>query len=109
MKINKETQEKIDRLQLIEQNLQSILIQKQTFQGQLLEIENALKELTNKKDVYKIIGAIMVASKKEDLEKELNQKKEILDLRLKNIEKQEEKIKEGATELQSEVMKNLKE
>ncbi len=109
MKIDKETQEKIDRLQLIEQNLQNVLIQKQTFQTQLLEIENALKELTNKKEVYKIIGAIMVSSKKEDLEKELNQKKEILDLRLKSIEKQEEKIKEGATELQSEVMKNLKE
>lgn len=109
MKINKETQEKIDKLQLIEQNLQNILIQKQTFQAQLLEIENALKELTNKKEAYKIIGAIMVSSKKEDLEKELNQKKEILDLRLKNIEKQEEKIKEGATKLQSEVMKNLKE
>jgi len=109
MNINKETQEKIDKLQLIEQNLQNILIQKQTFQAQLLEIENALKELTNKKDAYKIIGAIMVASKKEDLEKDLNQKKEILELRLKNIGKQEEKIKEGATKLQSEVVKNLKE
>ena len=109
MKADKETQNKIDKLQLMEQNLQSILMQKQTFQAQVLEIENALKELTDKKDAYRIIGPIMVASKKEHIEEDLNQKKEILKLRLKNIEKQEEKIKEEATKLQSEVMKDLKE
>ncbi|MDD5651498.1 MAG: hypothetical protein PHF86_13975 [Candidatus Nanoarchaeia archaeon] len=49
----------------------------------------------------------MIKSKKEDLEKDLKEKKDILDLRIKNIEKQENKIKERATELQKEVMNKL--
>ena len=38
-------QEEIMQLQILEQNLQNILIQKQNFQIQLNETENALKEL----------------------------------------------------------------
>lgn len=108
-KIPKETEQKIIQLQLLEQNLQNFLIQKQTFQAQLLEIENSLEELEKTKEkVYKIVGTIMIASQKEDLKKDLKSKKEIIELRIKNLEKQEAKIKEKATELQSSVMQELK-
>lgn len=109
MKLSKETQQKIAQLQLLEQNLQNTLIQKQTFQSQLLELENALEELNKTKETssYKIIGTIMISSKKEDLKKDLNSKKEILQLRIKNLEKQQEQIKEKATGLQQEVMKDI--
>jgi len=109
MKIPKETEQKIAQLQLLEQNLQNFLVQKQAFQTKLIEIENALKELEKTKDTpYKIVGTIMVASKKEDLKKDLNSQKEIIELRIKNLEKQEEKIKEKAKETQSEVIKEIK-
>ncbi|MFH0936265.1 MAG: prefoldin subunit [Candidatus Woesearchaeota archaeon] len=108
MKITKETEQKIAELQLLEQNLQNFMIQKQTFQAQILEIENALKELDISKECYKIIGPIMVHSTKEDLKKDLNSKREILNIRIKNIEKQEEKIKEKADSIQSEVLKQIK-
>lgn len=108
MKITKETEAKIIELQTMEQNLQNFAMQKQRFQISQTEIENALEEIKKTKDeAYKIIGSIMVKSKKEDLEKDLNEKKDILDLRIKNIEKQENKIKEKATELQKEVMNKL--
>ena len=109
MKIPKETEQKIAQLQLLEQNLQNFLIQKQAFQTKLIELENALKELEKTKNtVYKIVGTIMVASKKEDLKKDLKSQKEIIELRIKNLEKQEEKIKEKAKETQTEVMKEIK-
>ncbi len=109
MQINKETEEKIGQLQLMEQNLQNILMQKQAFQTQLFEIDNALKELEKTKDeTYKIVGPIMVAANKKDIKDDLQSKKEILELRIKNLEKQERKIKDEATQLQSEVMKKLK-
>ena len=79
----------ITQLQLLQQNLQNILLQKQQFQKQSAEIDSALKEIETTKASYKIIGNIMVASQKQDLQKELQQKKELLDLRLKNFEKQE--------------------
>jgi prefoldin beta subunit len=108
MKLTKETEQKITELQLLEQNLQNFILQKQAFQAQILEIDNALKELENSKESYKIIGPIMVHSNREDLKKDLNSKKEILSIRIKNIEKQEDKLKEKAESIQSDVLKQIK-
>ena len=106
--LNKETRENIAQLQAMEQRLQSLMMQKQQFQGQLLEVENALKETKELKgDAFKIIGPIMISSKIEDIKKDLKEKKEMFDLRLKNIDKQEKKIKDEASELQEKVMKEL--
>ena len=103
------TQEKIAQLQTLEQKMQALLMQKQTFQTQVLEVENALSELKEGTgETYKIIGNIMVATKREELKKDLANRKEVLDLRLKSLEKQEEKIKIDSSKLQSEVMKELK-
>jgi len=109
MKLDKETQEKIGELQIAEQNLQSFLMQKQNFQTQLVEVDSALSDLEKSKDSFKIIGNIMVKAEKKELKKELEEKKTILELRIKNIEKQEDKIREKASKLQEEVMKEMKE
>ena len=103
------TEDKIEQLSIIEQNLQVLSSQKQNLQAQLLEVENALEELFKSKDkVYKIVGSIMVLAEKTNLEKDLNSKKEIIDLRIKNFEKQENKIKEKMNQVQQEVLKDLK-
>ena len=101
---------KIEQLQLLEQNIQALLVQKQTFQSQLLEIENSLEELKKVKErPYKIVGPIMVLSDKEELTTELENKKEVLDLRIKSIEKQENDTRERAKKLQEEVINTLRE
>lgn len=107
--ISKETEQEIAQLQLYEQSLQNILIQKQQFQSQSLEIESALKELETTKEAYKIVGNIMVSSKKEDLKKDLESKKEVVSLRIKALEKQENQIREKAKKLQEEVSKKISE
>ena len=109
MEMTKETQEKIGQLQLIEQNMQNMMAQKQQFQAQMVEIESALKELKNSKTAYKIVGNIMVSSDRESLEKDLNEKKEMMELRIKALEKQEEQVKEKAQKIQQEVMGSIKE
>ena len=101
-------QEKIGQLQILEQNLQSFLMQKRNMQTQLIEIESALSEIEGTSAAYKIVGNIMVASNKEALKKDLEQKKEMFDLKIKTLEKQEEKLKEKVTEAQQDVMKDLK-
>jgi len=104
-----ENKKKIEELQIIEQNLQNLILQKQNFQVRLMENENALRELKdNTKQSYKIIGSIMVAEDNDKLIKELNEEKDILNLRIKNIEKQENIIREKANKIQEEVMNNLK-
>lgn len=106
--MDKETEEKIKQLQLIEQNMQNSLVQKQQIQSQLLEITSASEELKGKKSAYKIIGNIMVSVGKEKLEKEIKEKKKILELRIENLEKQEDRIKQKAKKLQSDVMEKIK-
>ena len=98
----------INQLQLLQQNLQNVMLQKQQFQKQIAEFDSALEELENTETAYKIIGNIMVASKKDNLKKDLEQKKEVLSLRIKNFEKQEKTLKENTEELQKKVLENLK-
>jgi len=104
----KETEDKIAELQMMEQNMQGFLLQKQSFQSQLVEVESALSEIGKAPSTYRIIGNIMVAASKEDLKAELEQKKEMLTLRIKTLEKQEAKLKERASKTQGEVMEEMK-
>ena len=104
MKQSKQSQ--IEQMQLFEQNAQNFLMQKQQQQTKLLEIENAYDELKKSKDqVYKIVGPVMIQSNKVDLTKELDVKKEMIELRIKSIEKQENLIKQKIQDLQKEVLK----
>ncbi|MBT4824966.1 prefoldin subunit beta [Candidatus Woesearchaeota archaeon] len=99
--------EKVNQLQMIEQNLQQLLSQRQQFQGQLVEVESALEELKKSEDAYKIVGNIMIKTAKDDLSKDLNEKKEKAELRVKTIENQESKLKEKAESIRKEVMQEL--
>jgi len=105
--ISKESEKKITQLQLIEQSMQNLLMQKQQFQLQQVEIESALKELEKVNEAYKIVGNIMVLSKKDDLKTDLTSKKEVVELRIKNMEKQESQLRDKASKLQEEVMKEM--
>ena len=85
-----------------------LFLQKQKFQIELVEIENALKELNDeKKETYKIVSNIMIEASPIDLKKELESKKEVINLRIKNLEKQETNIRNKAEEIQKEVMSKL--
>ena len=108
MAINKETEQQIQSLQLFEQNLQSIIMQKQSFQMELTEIENALNELSKTKDdVFKIVGNIMIKSQKQPLLEDLNQKRDLLNLRLKTISSQEKELTTRVENLRKEVFSKI--
>ena len=108
-KIDKETQEKIQELQSLEQTLQSLIMQKQAFQFELNETDNALSEIEKSKDdVFKIIGQIMIKSSRDQIIEDLKNKQKLLKLRLDSIEKQEKTLSEQSEKIREEVMKKLK-
>ena len=108
-KPNKEDTQKIQEMQIAEQSIQNLLVQKQVFQLELAETNNALEELKKSDgDAFKIVGNIMIKSNKADLEKELTRKKDLINLRIKSLEKQEKNIGELLNKTRSEVMKKLK-
>ena len=107
--MDKKVEEHIEELQIVEQNLQQLLMQKQVLQNQLLEIDNAIGEIAkNPKQLFKVTGEVMIESSKGVLEKELKSKRELIDVKLKNIDKQEIKLKEKAKETQSQVLADMK-
>ncbi len=102
-------QQKIQEMQGKEQQLQRFSMQKQTFQAEAKEANSALEEVKDSEEdeLYKIAGQVMIKSKKEDLVKELEEKKKTMDLRVNSIEKQEKKIKESLDSLKGDVEKAL--
>ncbi len=101
--------EKIEKLQVLEHNLQGILAQKQQFQSQLFEVNSALEEIDGSEEVYKILGGVLLRKKKEEVKKELEEKRDLTQIRITTIEKQEKKMREQAQTLQEEVVKKMQE
>ena len=95
---------KIAELQLFESQLQNFLMQKQTMQAELNEIEDALGELKKSgDDVYRITSGVMFKSDKKNLIKELEVKKKNIEMRISAIEKQENLLESKSKELRKEV------
>ena len=103
--MEEETKNLIAQFQTYQQQLQAILIQKESLKLQNLEIERALEELnkTKQKNAYKITGQIMVSKPVEELKKELNETRENINIRIKSLEKTEERISEKLKELQKKI------
>jgi len=105
-------QEHLAKLQQTQQNLQSILMQKQQLESVKLETEKALEELKKASDdesVFKHAGSIMIKSNKKDLIEELEEQIELVKTKASLLVKQEERLKitlkEQETKIQ-EMMKN---
>ena len=96
-------QDKVEELQVLEQTLQNILVQKQTFQIELSETSSALKEIECAKDeIFKIVGQLMIKADREKTKDELLSREKILEMRLKTIEKQEDSLTEKLEKLRDE-------
>jgi prefoldin beta subunit len=101
--------QKIQEMQMLEQSLQNLLLQKQAFQMELSETESALQAIEDSGDeVFKIIGQLMVKTEKSKIKEELENKKKILELRTKTMETQENSFTEQLEKLREEVMKTIK-
>ena len=101
---DKEKERTIRNLQMLEQNLQQILMQKQAFQMELRETQSAMKELEKSgEEVFKIIGQMMIKSDKKSMISELANKEKLMDLRIRNFEKQEIAVSKKIEEIQKEI------
>lgn len=108
MDVDKETEKQIQELQVVEQNLQQILMQKQALTLELSEVDNAVEELKKTKDeVYKIVGQIMIKTNKKDLEKDLKEKQDLISMRVRSIDTQEKALTESGEKLRKKVLSKI--
>lgn len=104
-------QEQVGRMQQLQQNLQSIMLQKQHLESEHLETERALELLLKANDddvVYKTAGSILVKSDKTSLVSELQEKKELANTRLTVLSKQEVRVKENLKEAEAKIREMLR-
>lgn len=107
--MNPETGKKIQELQTLEQTIQSILLQKQTFLMELEETQKTLEEIKSSGDeVYKIVSQLLIKSNKQGVIQDLERKNDLLGLRVKNLEKQESSLSEKIDSLRADISNNLK-
>jgi len=109
-KLPPQVQERLLRLQQLQQTLQTVLTQKQQLELELTETEQALSELEKTDEntvIYKSIGSLLVKAEKGKVTTELNERKELLNTRISVLGKQEERLRSQAKELQAKLQRDL--
>jgi prefoldin beta subunit len=104
-------QEQLVKLQQSQQNLQSIMTQKQHLEMEKAETEKALEELKKVADndtVFKHAGTVLIKSTKKELIDELEEKQEMAKTRVTVLEKQETRVKESLKEQESKITEMMK-
>tara|TARA_B110000263_G_C15054199_1_gene394393 strand:- start:97 stop:471 length:375 start_codon:yes stop_codon:yes gene_type:complete len=104
-------QEQITKMQQSQQNLQSIMTQKQQVEMENIEANRALDELkkaNNDDQVFKFAGSILIKSDNKTLIDELEEKKELSKTKTIVLTKQEERIKASLQEQEKKIQGMLK-
>ncbi|MDC1136191.1 prefoldin subunit beta [Nitrosopumilus sp.] len=104
-------QEQIGKLQQSQQNLQSIMTQRQHLEMEKAETEKALEELNKVADgdsVFKQAGTVLIKSDKKTLVDELEEKVELAKTRSTVLEKQEVRVKETLKEQEAKITEMMK-
>ena len=103
-------QERLLRLQQQQQTLRTILSQKQQLELELTEVDQALselKELTDSAIIYKSLGSLLVKSKRTKVTNELSERKDLLNMRINVLSKQEERLRSQVKDLQTKLQRDL--
>ena len=99
-------QNHINMLQQIQQQLQNILHQKNQYEIAAKETRRATEEIEPVNEdtvIFMSVGTIMVQKKRDDVIKDLSDKAETLDLRIKSLEKQEKALQSRFEQLQGQI------
>ena len=105
-----QVQERLLRLQQLQQTLNSILGQKQQVELEIAEIDQANTELQKLGDdatIYKATGSLMIKTEKTKVTTELTERKDLLNTRVTIVTKQEERLRSQIKEVQTKLQQDL--
>jgi prefoldin beta subunit len=109
-KLPPQVQERLLRMQQLQQTLQSVLSQKQQVEMELAEIGQASSEvekLTDDAVIYKSAGSLMIRAQKTSVASDLTERKELLNTRVTVLTKQEERLRGQLKDLQTKLQQDL--
>jgi prefoldin beta subunit len=109
-KLPPQVQERLLRLQQLQQTLQTILQQKQQVDMEQSEIDQTLAELEKTADdavIYKAAGSLLVKAEKAKVSADLTERKDLLGTRITVLARQEERMRSQLKELQTKLQQDL--
>ncbi|ALV63098.1 Prefoldin beta subunit [Thermococcus sp. 2319x1] len=101
----------LGQLENYQQQLQLVIQQKQRIQVELNDAKKALEEIEKVEDetpIYKTVGTLIVRATKAKALEELKEKVETLEVRLRALERQEQKLNEKIKELTQQIQSSLR-
>jgi len=105
--MERESENLLNQAQIYQQQIQTVMAQKSAFTMELNEIKKALEELekTNEKSVFKLSGPLLIKVDTKDVKKDFSEKEIAINLRIKTMERQEQKLKEKIEGMREKIMK----
>jgi prefoldin beta subunit len=103
--ISPQLQNQITQYQQVQQQIQALSAQKAQMGAQKQELERTAEELAKAKgDVYRNVGSLLIkVDDKDALKAELEESKEMMDVRIKGLERQEKGLMERFDALQQQI------
>jgi prefoldin beta subunit len=109
-KLPPQVQERLMRLQQLQQTLQTILQQKQQVDMEATEIDQTLAELQKTADdavIYKSAGSLLIKAEKGKVIADLTERKDLLSTRQTVLARQEERMRSQLKDLQMQLQADL--
>jgi prefoldin beta subunit len=109
-KLPPQVQERLMRLQQLQQTLQTILQQKQQVDMESAEIDQTLKELEKTAEdavIYKQSGSLLLKTEKAKVTSELTERKDLLATRTTVLARQEERMRNQLKDVQTQLQADL--
>jgi prefoldin beta subunit len=103
-------QDLVNRFNQAQAQLQSVLLRKQQYEAELREVEKAISEiekLPQDARIYKSVGNFLLPQTKDSALQELRDRKELLELHVKTLARQESLLREQLEKLREEINKEL--
>ncbi|MEM0369500.1 MAG: prefoldin subunit beta [Pyrobaculum sp.] len=103
-------QDLANRFNQAQAQLQNVLLRKQQYEAELREVEKAIAEiekLPQEAKIFKSVGNFLIQQNKEIALQELRDRKELLELHVKTLTRQESMLREQIEKLRDEINKEL--
>lgn len=104
--LSPQVQNQIAQIQQVQQQAQTLAMQKSQIDVMVKEAEMAIEELEKSAEdavVYKSVGELMIRSDKTSLLASLKERQETFSLRVQSIERQEERLNARFKQLQEQL------
>ncbi|RBQ22933.1 Prefoldin subunit beta [Candidatus Methanobinarius endosymbioticus] len=110
MEVPQNIQHQLNQLQQLQQQAQTVTVQKKNVDIQIQETESALDELKKtdaNTEVFKTAGKLLIKVKHDEINDELEEKLETLKLREKTMARQEERVMKKLEEMQFSIQEAM--